>query len=435
MKIYLSSFPTSKNVALSSINNKESFSSLIRSLNQDIVDNPERYANSTMDLIVKDKIAIQLGGIDAFERAHSRRLDIEKYGKFDWKGFNESLDFLNAELYDIIGEEKRLNESYEAIKRNISNIADENKKPLQDILDTQTQTVSSTISGLRAKNLQTVQTYQDKIYGLFKNTNQMDTFFGWNQVSSQTRVGFGEYFNVAFGNLSKEDIANIRIEARNYSSDIYAVNQTLNALDSYKPNLKTIKAASTKTYTNASDDVQKIIDTNIGTLNRTLNKTKVDEAAQAVKKEMQKKSTISGSFFDSAKDLAKKHLTAKGVGIAVASLAAIGIVNNAMHRQKNQSPLVPERRQGGANVPDTSMSPAQQGSMQQAPMSQKRVIYHDKSNGFNFRVSAKTKNYINDMNNAKLIGMSGGGQSSVYSQADTSGVTDNWLENKFAELT
>ena len=42
---------------------------------------------------------------------------------------------------------------------------------------------------------------------------------------------------------------------------------------------------------------------------------------------------------------------------------------------------------------------------------------------------------INDVNNAKLIGLANGGQANVYSQQDTSGVTDNWLANKFAELT
>jgi hypothetical protein len=184
---------------------------------------------------------------------------------------------------------------------------------------------------------------------------------------------------------------------------------------------------------NKSDDVQSVIDVNSGALKRALNQTKVDEAAQAVQREMRKKSTASGTFFESAKSFAKEHITPKGVGIAAASLVAIGIANNMLHNQRTKSPLTPARRPGGNGEPDASSNAAP--VQQQAPMSQKRIVYHDKASGFNFKVSAQTKNYINDMNNAKLIGMSGGGQASVYSQSDMSGVTDNWLANKFAELT
>ena len=59
---------------------------------------------------------------------------------------------------------------------------------------------------------------------------------------------------------------------------------------------------------------------------------------------------------------------------------------------------------------------------------------HHRGSGLNFKVNAKTKNMIDAQNNARLIGMAGGGQPSIHSYADMSGVTNNWLENKFAEL-
>ena len=423
--------------------NAKPFESLIRELNQNIVNNPQNYANSSIDLLIKDMAIAEIGGKDAYNRAAVRLSEI---GDLDLKKFGQSLDFLNASLYDTISEEKRLNDSYEAIRRNMSIINDDYKQPLQDILDTQANTVRTAINNLKTKNAQTsMQIAQDNIYPLFKNTKQMDKYFRWDKVSSQTRVGFGEYINVEFGNLGIEDIKNIKMQANSYTSEAlaampemqrHAVQRTKDAINAYEINTRTIKSNMELNRSLVSDDIQAIIDTNKGTLNRILNKTNVDEAAQAVQKEMSKKSTITGTFFDSAKNFAKEHITPKRAGIAIASLAAIGIANNVLHNQSNQSPLTPARRKGGNGAPNTSISPMQeQVPVTQAPMSQKKVVYHDKQSGFNFKVSAKTNSYINDVNNAKLIKMSGGGQSSVYSQADMSGVTDNWLANKFAELT
>ena len=423
----------------------KNFSSLIRDLNQDIVNNPENYANhsqfTSYDALVKQRVATALGGESIFDRAHERRLRIGD--DFNFEKFNESLDFLNGELYDIMGEKNNLIESYEAIKRNMANIPDEYKQPLQDILDSQAATVDSVIKGLEAKNLNTIKEAENKIYKLFKSSAQMDAFFNWNKkASSDTLVGFGEYINTAFGQLDEAEIGKIKKIANSYSDEAlskmpalqsHAIRQTRNALENYKPDLQTIKI-NTRIYGNVSDEIKGIIDTNTGTLNRTLNKVNVDKAAQEIHKQM-KKSTLSGTFFDNAKNLAKKHLTPKTVGIAAASLAAIGVVNNMLHNQRTQSPLTPARKPGGNDGVDASpeAAPVQQ---QQAPNSpQRRIVYHDNGKGFNFKVSARTSNYINDSNNAKLIGMSGGGQASVHSHSDMSGVTDNWLANKFAELS
>lgn len=429
------------NYAILDKRNAKPFESLIRELNQNIVDNPQKYANSTIDLLIKNAAASEIGGMDAFNRASVRLNNVGR--DFNFKEFGESLDFLNAELYDIIGEEKRLNDSYESIKRNMSIIPDDYKQPLQDILDSRASTIRTTIDNLRTKNVQTsTQIGQDKIYPLFKNTRQMDKVFNWDKISGESRIGFGEYINVRLGELGTEDIKRIKTQVNSYTDEAlaampeiqrHAIQQTKRAIDTYEPNNRTIKSNMILNRLNKSDDVQSIIDINSGALKRALNQTKVDEAAQAVQREMRKKSTASGTFFDNAKKIAKDHITPKGVGIAAASLVAIGITNNMLHNQRTKSPLTPARRPGGNGAPDSSSSAAPM--QQQAPMSQKRTVYHDKGSGFNFKVSAQTKNYINDMNNAKLVGMSGGGKTSVYSQSDMSRVTDNWLANKFAELT
>ena len=143
---------------------------------------------------------------------------------------------------------------------------------------------------------------------------------------------------------------------------------------------------------------------------------------------MTRKPLTPTSLFKSAKEVLSK-VPMKTVGVVAGSLVALGIANNALHNQRTQSPLTPARRNTNDTPSTASPMPTQ------APMSKQRTVYHDNGSGFNFKVSAKTNQYINDVNNAKLIGMSGGGQASVYSQADMSGVTDNWLENRFAELT
>ena len=75
---------------------------------------------------------------------------------------------------------------------------------------------------------------------------------------------------------------------------------------------------------------------------------------------------------------------------------------------------------------------------QQAPASkgplQKRVVYHDNPSGLNFKVSAKTKHNMDARQTASLVNNMGGGQVNYSVSQDTSGVSDNWLANKFAEL-
>ena len=76
-------------------------------------------------------------------------------------------------------------------------------------------------------------------------------------------------------------------------------------------------------------------------------------------------------------------------------MAAIGIVNNALHNQKNQSPLTPARKPGGNTLPNYN-SPATSSMPVKAPLSRQKTVYHDRGSGFNFKVSAHTRNRIDD---------------------------------------
>ena len=117
-------------------------------------------------------------------------------------------------------------------------------------------------------------------------------------------------------------------------------------------------------------------------------------------------------------------------------MAALGIANDLLHKQRNQSPLAPQ--QTGPTSPSIAGNNPSVDMPQQAPASkgplQKRVVYHDNPSGLNFKVSAKTKHNMDARQTASLVNNMGGGQVNYSVSQDTSGVSDNWLANKFAEL-
>ena len=276
---------------------------------------------------------------------------------------------------------------------------------------------------------------QNNIYKLFKDTKQMDIKFRWNNsVNKDSQVvGFGKYLGTEFKNLSRqnaEEILNIKISSKQLQQmsnlERYAFETTQKLLHEYKDSISKKNIGITKDVVH--DSVNKIIEENeqfehnfdIDFLRRAVNNNSASK--------MQRK-TIRSSFVDSIKDISPKTL--KGVGVIAGSLAALGVVNNLLHSDKHKSPVSPEFS-NDYNDPGFKNNSVE--SPQVAPPS-KKTIYVDKPSGFQFKVSARTNNYISDVNNAKLIGLSNGGQANVYSQQDTSGVTDNWLANKFAELT
>jgi len=244
------------------------------------------------------------------------------------------------------------------------------------------------------------------------------------------------------------------------------VNETLRALKSYTPDVKRPNSAFIPG--NTSDTVNRIIKNNENIANDAVRKLeKLTRQANKKAKNNTTRKTITNSVFDSIKDIDTKTL--KGVGIVVGAMAALGIANNLLHQERTDSPLKPARKKDGNTKPnmwdkftDGPQIKYKQDQLQQVEQQQRALkkdlsdygvndeqemtqqapsspittptVYHDRQSGLNFKVSAKTKSKISDANNAKLIKMAGGGNAAIQSQADTSGVTDNWLANKFAEL-
>lgn len=441
-------YAVTKNV-ISTEKHPDSSGELIKKINRDIAANPRsRNAESGFifseeyDTILRKEMSKVFGTEDILDRYIKEAIDLPD---FDGAKYKESLDFLKANTYDIIEQQKAISGSIASVQTEFDGLRKQGAsstelKPLKDILDASTKTSDDMLKALRKENASVIKGVQKDIYSLFTNTSQMNTYFGWSKPSHDSVVGFGEYIGKTFKSLSKTDMQAIleagEIAKKSMDSmtakEQFAVTHTLDALKNYKANA----THSARTAMKTSETVNDFIQSNqkaIQALHDQLEKRTPEQTKEAAKRaasETVQKKKLSGVTLDGIKSGLDK-LPKGTVAVAAASLAAIGIANNLLHNQKNQSPLSPARKPNRNDHPSLE-SPA---GPTQAPMSQRRTVYHDNSSGFNFKVSAKTNQYINDMNNAKLIGMSGGGNSSVYSQADMSGVTDNWLANKFAELT
>lgn len=419
-----------------SISGATSAVDLIRQINQDIAKNPEEYARRGLeyDTILHDRLISEslFGSEEQLTRAIERArdgIDIDKY--------DEYLDFFNKEIYDIMEQEKILAGSFASVDAEISGlqkqgISEEILKPLKDVQSGSAKETSDIISGLRSSNDILMRETQDKVYTLFRNTSQMDKFFEWDKRSGQSIVGFGEFLGKHFQDLTTSDIQYIQDTAASFvprnALEEHAKTQTLEALGHYR----TIKKSGTSLVGKTSEEVTRITQRNLATINDTLDKA-ATEVTNKMKKLMDEaskmtKKTLTSEVTSSVKKVANS-IPKKTVGVVIGAMAALGIANNILHREKSQSPLTPARRSG------SEQSNSYENVPSQAPMSKKNVVYHDNTSGFNFKVSAQTKHQLSDRDNAKLVNNSGGGNTSVYTQTDMSTVTDNWLANKFAELS
>ena len=414
-----------------------SYEGLIKQVNADIVKNPQNYANASDTASYMDAVEGVLRGMIGDDELYQQyKQDFLAVGDLDTKSYNDIVDLLRGNVYDIMAERKMLEEGIDSLKQYESFGIEE----VNNFIHGATQTIDGITGDLSKLNTQNIRQAEAGVYKLFSSTKQMSTFFSWNNPSKYSKVGFGEYLGYEFRQLSKSDINKIlefgKQNASHYldssnTVDKFAYQKTMELLEQWSKQGTPAKknAIPYKLSAATADALDEISRLKISGEFRK----PIEEAAEAVQQaERTKKKKLSDVFTGNAKEVFDK-IPKKTLGIGVAAMAAIGIVNNALNN-KNKSPLTPAKRPGGNTTPSYD-SPATSNTPVKAPLSRQRTIYHDRGSGFNFKVSANTRNRIDDQNNAKLIGMSGGGNPSIYSQADMSRVTDNWLANKFAELT
>ena len=134
--------------------------------------------------------------------------------------YDSAISSLNNELYDIISEEKKLGESFDKLQdfhAKVINGVDEAKDLAKDIstrISKQQSIINETLDKLKKENKSVITKAQNTVYDLFKNDQQMSEFFKFSERSIDTKVGFGSYLGVSFGNLSTKDIDNVLSEAK-----------------------------------------------------------------------------------------------------------------------------------------------------------------------------------------------------------------------------
>lgn len=140
-----------------------------------------------------------------------------------------------------------------------------------------------------------------------------------------------------------------------------------------------------------------------------------------------------------------------GAGIA-GGAAAIGLVGHALfNNTSNKDVEVPasvERSLGtqGVNIknkndlqyenaPTQAQSTQRQHRIAPPSLPKNRTIYHDAGSGFNFKVTAQSYNKLQAESYQRMMQGAGLNNNNLHVTRDNSKITDNWLANKFAQLT
>lgn len=306
-------------------------------------------------------------------------------------------------------------------------------KSFSDFTNIQDQ-VEDVLNKYRVKNQEYLNPIKHKIKSSVALTSELDDIFGWNSDSfGNMRVGIDTHNNLfgrRFQDLSEADIEEImnfkNADDAGLLSD-YALEQTKNNLREFQKNNK---ITGSQALRGASDNDINML--------RQLNEA-IKQNAKAAGEGANAKGKKAAS--EHAGKLLKKTLAdvKEGAGKfikttpgkVVMGLAALGLVSNLLDSGNSESPLAPELNQKESTGPINNSS-----VNAKAPSSNtgKKVVYSDSSSGLHFKMSAKSKNKINQMNAAKQLAAQTGGDTNINVYDDRSQISSNWLERKFSEI-
>lgn len=298
-------------------------------------------------------------------------------------------------------------------------------------------TINNILDNYKEKNNQ----YLNSLLVDPSTTADLDNAFNWNSnYLEDMRVGIkteNGLYGRRFSDLSDEDIEEI-MKATNKDGDTltrYAFDTTKARLMEYQENGRIANTSSLQGA--SSDDIT-------NNILKDVNEQIVEEGAKAG--EEAGTETIKEGLNAKGKKMSKKHAgdllnkTLNGVkefakttpGKVTMGLAALGLVSNIMDSGNNTSPLAPElnQKETTGSINNSSNSPMK------APSSNtgKKTVYADNSSGLHFKMSAKSKSKLNQMQMANQLSMQTGGDTNVNIYDDRSQVSNNWLERKFSEL-
>lgn len=458
LKVYQTALGTEIPMA----NAPNSAAELLKSINEEISKQPYRDLSAISKdgasyyvEMVKSTVMKYLGGSqDVFDAVYERSQLLPE--GFSPDSFRDQLANLSKKVYNVDNEVELYNSSLDSVAREYKRLkaagaSGKYVEALNELVQNRQTSIRDFISNVRNDNLTESKSVQESIIkmlspdgtdiGKFKSYANQAFNWGSNAAFKDSMVGFGTFMGQRFSNLSVSDISIIRGEADSLIETAtksgeplseqlqYMINTTRTRLDGYVPTATT--SALKKNTSRWLTEALGVHDSSIAEANRLFtDKERVKNLTEEAARRMRKQ-TISGSVFDKAKSL---NITGKQVGIGIAAMAAIGLTNKLLHREK-ASPLEASR---GPSTASPTINGRQEGSRPSAPPSAgtgSRTVYHDQQSGLNFKVSAQTKRRLENDSYGSIVGHAGGGGASVHIYNDTRGISDNWLSNKFSELS
>ena len=264
-------------------------------------------------------------------------------------------------------------------------------------------------------------------------TSDLDTIFNWNSSNLEDmRVGINTengLYGRRFSDLTKADIDEI-LNFTNRGEDTLSKH----AYDTTKDRLLQFVESKNGKITSING-LQGASHNDIISL-KELNEKILQEGAEAATEEGLNASgkkiakEYAGDLFKKTLNGAKEFAKTTPGKITM-GLAALGLVSNIMSSGDTESPLAPELNHKDSTGPINNNSLSQK-----APSSNtgRKTIYTDSSSGLQFKMSAKSKNKINQMDMARQLSAQTGGDTNINVYDDRSQVSSNWLERKFSEL-
>lgn len=441
---------------------------LIRMFNKHIVDNREQYTKTRY-------VAGLNQYIDSFMRIEANDADnmVKALGNLNVNAFNKDISTIRAMNFIDDGAEQAYKKSIDEIHDNLRKLASvENMEPKGEVeqvknifnslkdrtREADVNAVIGKANELRQQSIDKAADLSTMALGAFDDINyeqQMNIVFNLADANN-AKIAFGPLAGMQVRKVSEKDV--------NLLSEIMDVaykdadDRTKFAIDKTREIISREYASSADSVLNFDTNriIRDAIDKNNSMLDdawiafRNMStKTQSDVitksekiAAQSIERKTAGQTMKEMTSNIDLGGLLNERTVKAGVVIG-GVLMGLNLVSNIMHKHTG-SPLEPKT----THQQKLSMDPNTQyddptGLMAKQPQTDSRIvngvmkknIYIDRGNGLKFKVSAKTKNKIDQVKMAQMVQAQNGGSATINIRKDTSGVTDNWLENKFSEMT
>ena len=440
-----------------SITGSSDAKALIRSINKQIAQNPRDNINFT-----------RYAGNTPLELVSNFLRDVEGISIIDNGFLSEDLNYI-----------KTANEINNAISESISNknivlsnLADDFYK--EYVTNTDKDYIESLFTKIQA---QASETYTDTNKAIFNNirkssdvNRQLFETFGWsnfnhdnnfliNSVNGKmntellkVKVGYGKFAGTYLSDLTKaqaefildEELANISNLAKD-SLEYKVAYNTRTLLSNFRDFSLTSDQPDFRSLDSLINTTRIINETDEETI-RNIQKNINERATESINKKTLK-DAIKRTSLDNI------NLNKVKIGAAITGAVAFaGIVGHALFNNDSNNNVEVPKEISNSYVSDSRL-PRKTGTeyssapteakqtnntkrkIQSVPKPKKnRTIYHDAGSGFNFKVSAQSYNKLTEESYQRMAQLSGNNNATLNVNRDNSRITDNWLQNKFANL-